>query len=407
MNLKHSLILLTLVSVIADTMLLPFYPQFFTQAFQYSSAEHVGYYIAACCITVMVMFPLWAKVAQYVHEFHIWIYSQMAACCLGIACYYSSSLLEFWILSQAMLVFKASYLLIYPFVMRLEEKDKHLGMVGLFSVLMHFGAIGGALLGAFTLQFISPKALYLIMASTDALQVCVCLYLIHKLKVHWRINPSVGTNTQVEVSSDEVKLPHSLKRLLAALGVSTMLFYFSVFLIRPFFTRYWEHINESTWLATELLTGFVYSIPGWIAVIGLWINHKRKNQDKNFSIIVTSMLMGVIGILLQSSEQYWIVIFGRCIFGWALFQSTVRLELLLFEISEPDRYAKDFSSMHFMQNLGVILASFSVGHLVANQPLQYAFYLGAAGLLFTLIIFYWVFGQAFNNGNEHPAPQNG
>ena len=407
MNLKHSLILLTLVSVIADTMLLPFYPQFFTQAFQYSSAEHVGYYIAACCITVMIMFPLWAKVAQYVHEFHIWVYSQIAACSLGIACYYSTSLLEFWILSQAMLVFKASYLLIYPFVMRLEEKDKHLGMVGLFSVLMHFGAIGGALLGAFTLQFISPKAWYLIMASTDALQVCVCLYLIFKLNVHWRVSSQVIEGAYADPNVNEGSIPRPLNRLLAALGVSTMLFYFSVFLIRPFFTRYWEQINESTWLATELVTGFVYSLPGWVAVIGLWINHKRKNQDKNFSIIATSMLMGVIGMLLQSSDIYWVVIFGRCIFGWALFQSTVRLELLLFEISKPERYAKDFSSMHFMQNLGVILASFSVGHLVANQPIQFAFFLGAVGLLVTLLVFYWVFGQAFNNGNEHPAPQNG
>ena len=406
MKLKHALILLTLVSVVADTMLLPFYPQFFAQAFNYTSPEHVGYYIAACCITVMVTFPLWAKLAKYVHEFHIWIYSQVAACCLGVACYFSTSLVEFWVLSQAMLVFKASYLLIYPYVMRLEEKDKHLGMVGLFSVLMHFGAIGGALLGAFTLQFLSPKSLYLIMASTDALQVCVCFYLIMRMNIQWRVAKPTSNASDIETTEESVHTPKKLKRILAALGLSTMLFYFSVFLIRPFFTRYWEQINELTWLASELMTGFVYSIPGWIAVIGLWINHKRKDSHKNFSIVVTSMLLGVIGLLLQSSEQYWIVIMGRCIFGWALFQVTVRLELLLFEVSLPERYGQDFSSMHFMQNLGVIGASFTAGHLVSNFPIEFSFYLAVIGLIITLAVFYWVFGQAIKPSETEAAPQN-
>jgi DHA1 family multidrug resistance protein-like MFS transporter len=400
MNLKYSLVLLTLVSVVADTMLLPFYPHFFLQTFGNSSPENVGFYIAACCITVMVTFPLWAKLARYVHEFHIWIYSQIAACCLGIACYFSASLLEFWILSQAMLVFKASYLLIYPYVMKLEEKDKHLGMVGLFSVLMHFGAIGGALLGAFTLQFMQPKLLYLIMAATDLLQVCVCLYLIIHMKIKFKISERL-----IEKIDSKTDTPKILGPILTALGVSTMLFYFSVFLIRPFFTRYWELISESTWLSSSIATGFVYSIPGWIAVIGLWINHKRKNQNNNFSIIISSLLLGVIALLLQSSDYYWVVIFGRCIFGWSLFQVTVRLELLLFEVSSPERYGQDFSKIHFMQNMGVIFASFTVGSFVSNQPIQYLFYLAAIGLIITLLIFYWVFGQASkNNDNSQIQP---
>lgn len=142
MTLKHGLILLTLVSVVADTMLLPFYPQFFAREFGNTSPEHVGFYIAACCFTVMVALPLWAKLARRINEFHIWVVTQIAAGSLGIAAYFTESLLHFWVITQTMLVFKASYLLIYPMVMRLEEKDRHLGVAGMFSVLMHFGAIG-------------------------------------------------------------------------------------------------------------------------------------------------------------------------------------------------------------------------------------------------------------------------
>ena len=44
-------------------------------------------------------------------------------------------------------------------------------MVGLFIVLMHFGGIGGALLGGFVLEVLAPRDVYLIMAAGDICQV--------------------------------------------------------------------------------------------------------------------------------------------------------------------------------------------------------------------------------------------
>ena len=86
---------------------------------------------------------------------------------LGIYCAQTESLVGFWLASQLMLVFKASYLLIYPYVMRLEESDQHLHIVGLFSVLMHFGAIGGALLGGAILEILQAQDVYYLMAASD------------------------------------------------------------------------------------------------------------------------------------------------------------------------------------------------------------------------------------------------
>lgn len=414
MSLKTCLILLTIVSVIADTMLLPFYPQFFQQAFNQSSPEHVGYYIAACCFTVMCAFPLWAKVAKHIHELHLWVYTQIIAGALGIACYFSTSLLEFWLLSQAMLVFKASYLLIYPFVMRLEDKDKHLGMVGLFSVLMHFGGISGALLGGVILQYFDPRDIYLIMAASDGLQVIVCLYLIARLniafkpenmKVSDQLNSEqVDPELEDSATDEESNISH-IKGFVFRLGLITALFYFSAFLIRPFFTLYWQSINSTAWLSSEIITGLVYSLPGWIAVIGLWLNHKaQKNESSvklsSFQIIVNAMLLGTVGLLIQGAEQAWLVILGRCIYGWAMFQATVRLEVMLFEVSTPDRYATDFSKMHFMQNLGVIAASFSVGSIVANASYSWTFYIASLGFISTLAIFYFSF-RPKNESNSY------
>lgn len=400
MSLKTSLILLTIVSVIADTMLLPFYPQFFQQAFQYDSAQHVGFYIAACCFTVMTAFPLWAKVARRIHELHLWVVTQVIAACLGIACYFSTSLIEFWILSQLMLVFKASYLLIYPFVMRLEEKDKHLGMVGLFSVLMHFGGIGGALLGGTVLQYFDPRDVYLMMAGSDLLQVMVCTYLIVSLNIHWQ--PGVVSDSSAsdpvnaeptnakQIDPNRQKQRQQIKYFVFRLGLVTALFYFSAFLIRPFFTRYWQSFSDG-FAASDLVTGLVYSLPGWIALIGLWANQKFSSDKSSASLLFNALLLGTVGLLIQSAAQDWVVILGRCVFAWAMFQATVRLEVLLFEISEPQYYGDDFSRMHFMQNLGVISASFVVGSLVTYLSYQWTFYLAAGGFLVTSAVFYHFF----------------
>lgn len=401
MSLKTSLIVLTIVSVIADTMLLPFYPQFFQQAFQYDSAQHVGFYIAACCFTVMTAFPLWAKVARRVHELHLWVVTQIIAACLGIACYFSTSLIEFWILSQLMLVFKASYLLIYPFVMRLEEKDKHLGMVGLFSVLMHFGGIGGALLGGTVLQYFNPRDVYLMMAGSDLLQVMVCTYLVVSLNIHWKpeavSHPSVSDLTDSGsdlIGQGQQAQRQKIKRFVFRLGLVTALFYFSAFLIRPFFTRYWQSFSDG-FAASDLVTGLVYSLPGWIALIGLWVNQKFSSDKSSASLLFNALLLGIVGLLIQSAAQDWVVILGRCVFSWAMFQATVRLEVLLFEISEPQYYGDDFSRMHFMQNLGVISASFAVGSLVTYLSYPWTFYLAAGGFLVTSAVFYHFFNTLF------------
>ncbi|WP_144391846.1 MFS transporter [Pleionea sediminis] len=394
MSLKASLILLTIVSVICDSMVLPFYPQFFSQAFGINNPEHTGYYIAACCVTVMVAFPFWAQIAKRYNEVHIWIYTQIASCILGIACYYASSITEFWILSQLMLVFKASYLLIYPYVMRLEDGGKHLNIAGLFSVLMHFGAIGGALLGGITLEWMRPQDLYLIMALGDAIQVVVCLYLVRRFQImkytdNISSKKSVGLKLRLKNIALGIKIPQ-LKPFVWQLGLLSLFFYFAAFSIRPFLSLYWESISQ---FDSKVISGVVYAIPGWIALIGLWLNHQMKERLSPYQKIVLALLWTLVGSLVQSSSHDQTFILGRVIYAWGLFQVTVNLEVLLFQLSKPDDYASDYSQVHVFQNLGVIVASFGTGYLVSNVSLIGPFYLSACLLATTLILFFLFYGR--------------
>jgi len=394
MKLKHCLILLTLVSVMADTMLLPFYPQFFAVAFNMHSPEHVGFYIAACCLTVMTAFPLWAKVAKHFNELHIWVYTQIIAGALGLYCYFTNDLVAFWIASQIMLIFKASYLLIYPFVMRLEEKDQQLGMVGLFSVLMHFGGIGGALLGGLTLQWFDAKNIYLIMAATDALQVVVCLYLIVKLNIPLRVKL-----TEITTNEKANKTITGGQNFILKLGIVTALFYFSAFLIRPFFASYWQAISQ--W-DSEIVSALVYAIPAGVALLCLLLSYKFSSNQSNFQIISRALCIGMLGLFLQGSQESWMVIVGRCIFGFAMYQVSVRLEVFLFNVSQPENYGRDYSQIHIFQNVGIILASFATGYLAKTLDASMPFFLAVGGFFITLSLFYWLFKPKLSEQAHSP-----
>ncbi|MDI1279312.1 IucA/IucC family protein [Methylobacter sp.] len=143
-QLKFFLVAMVAVSVISDSMLVPFYPQFFATAFSITAPQHVGLYLSAICFVVMLAFPLWADAAKHIPVLRLLVYTQFAAGVLSILCYESDSLPDFWFVSLLMQVFKGSYLLTYPFVMSLEHKDRHGGTIGLLSVIVHLGAIAGA-----------------------------------------------------------------------------------------------------------------------------------------------------------------------------------------------------------------------------------------------------------------------
>ncbi|MGR9085734.1 MAG: MFS transporter [Gammaproteobacteria bacterium] len=375
--LKFFLSAMIAVSVVSDSMLMPFYPQFFQTAFGDTDPEHVGFYLAAVCFTVMAAFPLWAAVAKTVPVLRLLVYTQFAAGVLSILCYASDTLLNFWMVSLLMMVFKASYLLIYPHILALEDKNKHTGTIGVLSVIVHLGAIMGAALGGFVLELLDARQTFLLMSIGDFLQMFACMLLTDKDKA---IAPAAG-----DASSARALTPG----LVYKLSLIMLLYYFSAYLIRPFFARYWETV--SVWNG-EIASGLVFAIPGWIALAALCLGRFAGNRLQSaYGGILSAVFLGIYGLLLQAYPQPAAVLLGRCLFGWSLFKATVRLDALLFELSTPDAYAADFSKIYFFQTLGVMIASFAAGALVSHQGLQSPFMVGAFGLSVTAFCYALLF----------------
>jgi len=369
---------MTLVAVVSDYLLHPFYPQFFELRFGVTNPELVGYYFAAICFMVMIAFPFWAYVSKKVSELNILVYTQFIAGILALYCYYTESYINFWIVSLIMIIFKGSYLLVYPYILKIITKEEHPKTIGLLSVVVHLGGILGAVIGGLTVDFIDPSNIFLIMAGGDFVQMGMSAFLLKSKKYDTSI-----------VAVDEVQTEKKLipKGFILKLGLITMILYFSDFLIRPFFSLYWESFSA---YKSKLVSGSIYAIPGFVALVTLWINNKRKTEE-GYQGIINAICIGVIGLFLQGILSDAFVIIGRIIYGWAIFQGVVKFDILLFELSSPESYAVDYSKIHFFQNLGVLLASLSVGLVVENYGLQIPFNIALAGFIITLALYFFVF----------------
>ncbi len=380
MKLKFYLIGMTLLAVVSDTMLHPFFPQFFQGNFGLADSRSIGLYLAASCLTIMFAFPFWAYLAKRIHELHLLVYTQLAAGVLSIYCYQTHSLTAFWVVSLTMIWFKGSYLLIYPYIMRLVGKDEHTSTVGTLSVVVHFGGIAGALLGGTAIQSLPPTAIYLIMAVSDFIQMAICLYLLQKYGLQQTVK--ANTNTRNHATR---WLPGYVWKL----GLTTLVFYFSSYLVRPFFSVYWEQLSG---VDNQIVSGLVFAIPGFLALIALWLDTRVGNKVP--TAILPALVICLCGLCLQAAAIPSAIIVGRVIYGWGLYHLFVKFDVLLFRKSSPEHYASDYSKVHFFQNLGVLIASFSAGYLVDAFGLRVPFYGAILGFIGTLVLFVLCFSQA-------------
>jgi len=224
----------------------------------------------------------------------------------------------------------------------------------------------------------------------------VCLYLIFKLNIPLRVKLTeiiASEKTNITLTGGQ--------NFILKLGIVTALFYFSAFLIRPFFASYWQTISE--W-DSEIVSALVYAIPAGIALLCLLLSYRFSSSQSNFQIISRALCIGMLGLFLQGSQEYWMVILGRCIFGFSMYQVSVRLEVFLFNVSEPENYGRDYSKIHIFQNVGIILASFATGYLAKILDASIPFFLAVGGFFITLSLFYWLFKPRLSEQVHSPQP---
>jgi predicted MFS family arabinose efflux permease len=380
MSVKRMLLLLTVIGVVSDSLLHPFYPQYLARVFGVVDPNQVGAYVAASSLSVLVALPGWALLSRRVPVFQLLIVTQLATALLSVAASFAPSLLAFYVLSLGMLVFKASYLLIYPHVLGLESPDEHLGTISLLAFAAYFSNIVAALLSGLMLQLLDPRLLFVAMAAGDLLQLALCLYLRSSSRA-----PEPAERAEPSAAEHPAGFAYKL-------GAVMLLMYFSAYLSEPFFSSYWQTISRGD---NAIVTGAVFAIPGLSALLGSYVNARRNHADTHaYHGILPAIALCAGSALLQSSALLAVVIAARFAYGWGLFQMMVRLDSLLFQASRRDSYATEFSRINLFQGLGVLSASFTAGRLVAACGTRVTFAIAAGGFALGALLFGALFRHA-------------
>ncbi len=386
------LVWMTAVAVISDSMLHPFYPQYFAEVFGVTSARTVGLYIGSCSLTVLATFPLWARLSRRVAVIPLLVATQVGTAVLSLVCSQLTWLPGFWAISLVMMIGKASYLLIYPYVMSLQPKEKHLGTISLLALVVYFGNVLAAALAGSIFQWMSPSTLFVAMAIGDAVQIALCLWMLRWGDLAVATQPAASERTSLS------------RGFVLRLGAVMLVLYFSAYLPDPFFSSFWEMKVASS---SRFVSGLVFALPALAALGALGWEKLRGESGGAYAGIVTATIVGMCALWLQASGIPYLLLAGRFLFGWALFQAMVRLDLLLFHHSHPDTYAVDFSKVNLFQGLGVLLASLSAGTLVSGFGMRVPFIVAACGFLLGVLLYVWLFRRelrAVPAAPEEPAP---
>jgi MFS transporter, DHA1 family, multidrug resistance protein len=373
LNARLLLIIMTALAVVSDAVLMPFYPLFFEERFAVIDSKVVGIYMSAFCVVVMLTFPLWVKASKKINEIPLLLIGQLGATFLAIVCVYTNSLIAFWIFSLLMFACKASYLLIYPLIMRLDTNISQEKTIGVLSVIVHLGFILGALIGGMLLSHQDANNIYWSIAVADFIQFILCLIIFIKFY------PLATIDTPVTLEN-KTKPAHFLLKI----GSLMAIFYFGASVASPFFVSYWLSLSE---LKHPAIAGLVYAIPGLIALIILWrIKARSYNWTQNLQSLIPVLAVGITGWIIQTHENEISVILGRILLGISLYYGVVRLDLVIFQVSKPEDYGSAFSGIYIFQNIGAIAAFYTAGFLVGDEQWYWSFIVAAIAF-FTCLLF--------------------
>lgn len=378
---------LTLVAVLTDSLLHPFFPQYFSLVFRIHDADLVSRYIASCSFTVLICFPLWAWTSKRVSVLSLLLWTQAGTCVFSLLSAVATQLGWFWALSLCSMVFKASYLLIYPYALSEEEKSGHLGTISLLAFVVYFGNVLSSLVSGTVLEYLSPRWLFVFMAVGDVLQIGLCWLWMRIVRTRRAVETSLPSAPETQPSSRPFTSP-----ALLGMGGLMLVLYFSAYITEPFFSLYWEGLLNAE---NRILSGVTYAVPAVAALAGLWLNARAQTSSPSRGALLRDMSLGIAGLGLQASGAPWIVLFGRIIYGWALFQVMVRLDHLAFHGATRQQYAGVFARMNLFQGGGVLLASLSASQVLSLFSAHALFFVAAFGFcLGTLALLFWRFELA-------------
>ncbi len=374
LTLRQLLYTTALLAVLADSMLIPFYPQFFEQVYQEHSLLITGVFIAICRMAMLVSFPFWSWLTKRMDPLKILSYTQGAAGLICIVCSFASTLTYFFSCTIFIELLKSSYLLIHPYLVKTSGKEKRAAAISGISIILNMGVVISTLLGGYFIEYLQPRHILIVVGCMDILQMLISRYIIRKEMTY------AGETSPVNNGDPQIQF--SGLRDLVILCFITLLFYFSMVIIRPYYTLFLVDSYGSSVSITA--AAFIFIVPNIMALLIAPFMVRLTSVYPLNKLLFTSCCLMVVGISMQifpGSKPA--LISGRVIYGIGMFICEVIVDMLIFNLSSNANIYKYYSYVNVVQSISVLIAPLAAASLITRYgqyPLFVSAILATAGM---------------------------
>lgn len=383
LRIRRWLLGIAVLSYLADSMLVPFYPQYFQQVYGLAWPLATGLYVAVCRLGVLGSFQLWARLAQRVPVLRLLTYTQGAAGVLCLACAAAPNVASFVVLSVLADLCKSSYLLLYPHLIRVAGREQEASIIASMGFIVNLGIVLAALAGGALFDGLNPRYIIVGVGLLDFAQLFISRYVL-----------------RIPHPSNEVPAPAEAPapaagngRRLVGVAALMFLFYFTFMLLRPFYTRYLAGAFPGISLKAS---GLLFVIPSIMAV-GIAPFTRRLTADHTIRnlLLGAALVLGLTTLAQLSSPSLGWLVAARVGYGAALFLLEIGIDYLLFRWSAAHDMLGNYRVINLMQNLAIILAPLLASYAVDAASLTTPFLLATAGALALVPVTLFCFRSAF------------
>nr|WP_269669536.1 MFS transporter [Paenibacillus sp. GSMTC-2017] len=367
------------LSIFGEVMLSPFYPQFFQKVFHIDDLSYTGFYIFVCRLTVVLCSPLWGLLTRKFCVKRLLLIGQggTAICTALLAT--ASSAEQFVMLTVLLLLFKSSYMLVYPLLIEVAGPENKAPSAGSYHAVYHTAIIFSSIAGVGMINMANPLVLFYWVGVTDILQLLLCWFVLRGVTLKKKVEK------QAVLHKDKGSRKYADKLPLIYLGITLLGFHLAVNMVRPYFTIF----TGEYWQLSLTEQSILYFLPNAIAVFSFVLVQKMCAPQRLRATLMIGLSLLAVTLALQGIEGSIVsLIASRCMFGVFLILSQAALEVVVFSTSSSDKLHMNYSFIVSFQNIGQLLAPLLASAIVINSGYGSPFYVAAIICLFSLV-FLW------------------
>lgn len=361
------------LGLFTEVLISPFYPQFFQKVFGIEDYAYTGMYLFICRLTVVIISPLWGFLSKYFDAKHLLFVGQIGTALFTAMMAMAETATQFLIITIFLLLFKSSYMLIYPLIVELSGARNNAETAAKFHAVYHFAIIVSTLVGAWMIELENPLRLFYWAAAADVVQLAFCV---------WALKGIAGRKEKSE--SKESAGSKKWSGFLFILGSLFFTLTVANNMIRPFFTKYTElEFGYSVGFGS-----FLFLLPSVMAIIAMPFIKRFCTPDK--LNVVYSLGIGImaVGLYLQgTAESVVVLILGRMMYGLFLAITLAALDVTLFNRGSGSQLHFHFSVIVTFQTVGELISPLLASGLVERFGLEAPLFMAGGICLINLLLF--------------------